>query len=172
MGADKNSSSKSSAYVPIATPRVTHKQAEGSTHVSRDPRTRIEKLGHKMEATANKTEQNRTLQQPTGTYDQEVRTSGPRPRLNRRYCQNFWPPSRTYNLWVGTSWTAQKKRPWVNSKLSIDGSPKLVGSLRRNFGEMMNTPRRGYTPKNFSPYLPKTPGIANPCQEHYELGFI
>jgi hypothetical protein len=91
MRVDKNSSSKSSTYVSITTPRVTHKQAEGSTHLSRDPRTRIEKLGYKMEATANKTEQNRALQQPIGTYDQEVRTSEPRSRLNRRYCQNFWP---------------------------------------------------------------------------------
>jgi hypothetical protein len=30
---------------------------------------------------------------------------------------------------------------------SIDGSPKPQGVLRRNFGEMMNTPRRGYAPK-------------------------
>jgi hypothetical protein len=32
-------------------------------------------------------------------------------------------------------------------KLSIDGSPKPLGVLRRNFGEMMNTPRRGYALK-------------------------
>jgi hypothetical protein len=54
MGADKNSCSKNSVYVPVATPRVTHKQAEGSTHLSRDPRTRIEKLGCMMETTTDK----------------------------------------------------------------------------------------------------------------------
>jgi hypothetical protein len=69
MGADKNSSSKNSAYVPIATPRVTHKQVEGITHLSRDLRTKIKRLGHKKKATMNKTEQNRALQQPTGTHD-------------------------------------------------------------------------------------------------------
>jgi hypothetical protein len=37
---------------------------------------------------------------------------------------------------------------------------------------MMNTPRRGYAPKNYGLKLPTTPGIANLCQEHYELGFI
>jgi hypothetical protein len=38
---------------------------------------------------------------------------------------------------------------------------------------MMNTPRRGYAPKkNYGLKLPTTPGIANPWQEHYELGFI
>jgi hypothetical protein len=55
MGADKVSSSKNSAYVPIATPRVTHKQAKRSTHLSRDPRTNIEILGRKTKATMNKT---------------------------------------------------------------------------------------------------------------------
>jgi hypothetical protein len=91
--------------------------------------------------------QNLELQQPTKTYDQEVGTSRPSPRLNGRYCQNFRPPTRTYSLRVETSWTTQKKRLWVNSKLLIDGSPKSLGALRRNFGEMMNTPRRGYAPK-------------------------
>jgi hypothetical protein len=91
--------------------------------------------------------QNLELQQPTGTYDQEVGTSGPSPRLNGRYCWNFRPPTETYSLRVGTSWTAQKKRPRDNSKLSINGSPKPLGALRQNFGEMMNTPRRGYAPK-------------------------
>jgi hypothetical protein len=91
--------------------------------------------------------QNLELQQPTETYDQEVGTSRPSPRLKRRYCWNFQPPTGTYSLRVGTSWTTQKKRPRVNSKLSIDGSPKPLGALRRNFGEMMSTPRTGYAPK-------------------------
>jgi hypothetical protein len=91
--------------------------------------------------------QNLKLQQPTGTYDQEVGTSGPSSRLNGRYCRNFRPHNGTYSLRVGTSWTAQKKRPRDNSKLLIDGSPKALGALRRNFGEMMNTSRRGYAPK-------------------------
>jgi hypothetical protein len=34
--------------------------------------------------------------------------------------------------------------PRNSPKLSIDGSPKPLGVLRRNFGEMMNTTRRGY----------------------------
>jgi hypothetical protein len=37
---------------------------------------------------------------------------------------------------------------------------------------MMNTPRRGYAPKNYGLKLPTTPGIANTWQEHYEPGFI
>jgi hypothetical protein len=37
---------------------------------------------------------------------------------------------------------------------------------------MMNTPSRGYAPKNLSLYFPTTPGITNLGQEHYELGFI
>jgi hypothetical protein len=37
MADNKNSSSKNSTYVPIATPSVTHKQAEGNTHLPRDP---------------------------------------------------------------------------------------------------------------------------------------
>jgi hypothetical protein len=37
---------------------------------------------------------------------------------------------------------------------------------------MMNTPRRGYSPKRYGLKLHTTPGIANPGQEHYELGFI
>jgi hypothetical protein len=41
----------------------------------------------------------------------------------------------------------RKKCPRDNSKLSIEGSPKPLGALRRNFGEMMNTPKRGYAPK-------------------------
>jgi hypothetical protein len=96
--------------------------------------------------------------------------SGPSPRLNGSYCQNFQPPIRTYSLRVGTSWTAQKKRPRDNSKLSIDGSPKPLGALRRNFGEMMNTPRRGYAPKLTASNSLQLP--TNLCQEHYELGFI
>jgi hypothetical protein len=185
MGADKILSHKNSAYIPIATPRVTHEQAKSHTNISRDLRNKAWKArkqrGSEMEATTDKAEQNRALQQPTGIYDQEVRTSGPSPsptgrycrnfrqnlelqqptetydqevgssgpspRLNGRYCRNFRPPTWTYSLRVGTSWTAQKKRPRVNSKLSIDGSPKPLGALRRNFGEMMNTPRRGYAPK-------------------------
>jgi hypothetical protein len=35
----------------------------------------------------------------------------------------------------------------IHPKLSINGSPKPLGVLRRNFGAMMNTPRRGYSPK-------------------------
>jgi hypothetical protein len=66
-------------------------------------------------------------------------------------CRNTLPhhsaPTRSSALKVGSSEAAQKNRPRVNSKLSIDGSPKPLGDLRRNFGEMMNTPRRGYAPK-------------------------
>jgi hypothetical protein len=32
----------------------------------------------------------------------------------------------------------------------IDGSPKLLGVLRRNFGEMMSTVKARYTPKHLS----------------------
>jgi hypothetical protein len=37
---------------------------------------------------------------------------------------------------------------------------------------MMNTPKERLCPKNYGLKLPTTPGIANPCQEHYDLGFI
>jgi hypothetical protein len=35
----------------------------------------------------------------------------------------------------------------IRPKISINGSPKELGALRRNLGEMMNTPRRGYAQK-------------------------
>jgi hypothetical protein len=73
---------------------------------------------------------------------------------------------------VESSETSHKNRRRVNSKVSVDGSPKPLGALRRNFAEMMNTPRSGYAPKNFSLKIPTTLGIANLGQEHYELGFI
>jgi hypothetical protein len=37
--------------------------------------------------------------------------------------------------------------PRIRPKLSIKGSPKPLGVLRQNFGEMMNTPTKGYAPK-------------------------
>jgi hypothetical protein len=33
-------------------------------------------------------------------------------------------------------------------------------------------PKERLYPKNYSLKLPTTPGIENPCQEHYDLGFI
>jgi hypothetical protein len=33
-------------------------------------------------------------------------------------------------------------------------------------------PKERLCPKNYSLKLATTPGIANPCQEHYDLGFI
>jgi hypothetical protein len=65
------------------------------------------------------------------------------------------------------TWDSLENCPQIHHKHSISGSPKPLGVLRRNFGEMMNTPRRGYALK-----LPTTPGIGNLGQEHYELGFI
>jgi hypothetical protein len=33
-------------------------------------------------------------------------------------------------------------------------------------------PKERLCPKNYGLKTPTTPGIANPCKEHYELGFI
>jgi hypothetical protein len=55
-------SQKNSAYIPISSLRVTHKE-EAHTQTSLETLgTKLERLGSKAEATSNKTEQN-TLQE-------------------------------------------------------------------------------------------------------------
>jgi hypothetical protein len=55
--------------------------------------------------------------------------------------------------------SAQPRNTRNNLKIPIDGSPKPQGVLRRNFGEMMNTPKRGYAPKSTASNILQLPEL-------------
>ena len=144
-------SQKNSAYVPITTPRVTHDQAGAQSNLSRDLRNKAWKArkqsGSKHErarATKQKAESYRIILSLGSDHPLASRAGPGHPGTSSRITR---PPSGHPGTWAGSPKTAQKNNPRNRLKLSIDGSPKPLGVLRRNFGEMMNTPRRGYAPK-------------------------
>jgi hypothetical protein len=61
----------------------------------------------------------------------------------------------------------------VNSHQTFDQwISQTTWSLETKFWGDDEHPKERLCPKNYGLKLPTTPGIANPWQEHYELGFI
>jgi hypothetical protein len=132
--------------------------------------TKLEMLGSKAKASTKELKQQRGSLRPTGStghkcpgHPEASRAAPSHPATSVRV--NL-PPSGYLTTSVRITQGSPENGPRIHPKLSIDGSPKPLGVLRRNLGEMR------ICPKNFGLKLPTTPRIVNPRQEHYELGFI
>jgi hypothetical protein len=150
MGADKISFSKELGLYPNHNSESRTNKRKNTQSSLDTLATNLERLGSKAEASTKELEQQRRRLRPTGSTG----TSG-------RVTQSLTEPHRvtreevigsTNPLWVTRHkiWITRdspKNSQRIRPELSINGSPKPLGVLRRNFGEMMNTPRRGYAPK-------------------------
>jgi hypothetical protein len=68
---------------------------------------------------------------------------------------------------ISTAETPEKQPQTSDRRIS-----QTTWSLETKFWGDDEDPKVKTCPKNYGLKLPRTPGIANPCQEYYDLGFI
>jgi hypothetical protein len=151
MGADKKIFLKRTQPISQSQLRGSQKNNQKHTQTSLETLgTRLERLGHKAEASTKELGQQQRRLRPTGSTDtsDRVTLNLPKPHwVTWAQVTGSTYPLRSPGTSVRITRDIPENCPRIRPKRSINGSPKPLGFLRRNFREMMNTPRRSYAPK-------------------------
>jgi hypothetical protein len=137
--------------------------------------TRLEWLGSKAEASTKELEQQRRRLRPTrstGTSDLVTLSLTEPHRVTRaQMTGSTYPLQVTWHKWPNH--LRQPRKLPANPPQTLDQwISETTWSLETKFWGDDEQPKERLCTKNYGLKLPTTPRIANPCQEHYDLGFL